>query len=105
MWPPCYSKVGKFTLPLTLGVNTWTPALRIYFDPEARMRNVLGLIAASARRSLPRNAKSSLAHIFCRGFAGLALMQQKAKIVVVASAVLSGFAFTPANAAEREQVR
>src|SRR5215469_10751033 len=82
MWPPCYSKVGKFTLPLTPGVSMRTLALRIYSDPEARMKNVLGLIAA-----------------------GLALMQQKAKIIALASAVLSGFAFTPVNAAEREQVR
>ena len=69
------------------------------------MRNVLGLIAASVRRSLPRNAKSRVAQIFRRGFAGLALMQQKAKIIALASAALSGFAFTPAHAAEREQVR
>jgi hypothetical protein len=69
------------------------------------MRNVLGLIAASAQRSLPKNAKSSVAQICRRGLAGLALMQQKAKVIALASGVLSGFAFTPANAAEREQVR
>jgi len=42
------------------------------------MRNVLGLVAASA---------------------------QKAKMIALASAVLSGLAFTPVIAAEREQVR
>lgn len=74
-------------------------------DPEARMRNILGLIAAWAGRWLSTDAKSSVAKIFRRGLAGLALMPQKAKIIALASAVLSGFAFTPANAAEREQVR
>ena len=69
------------------------------------MRNVLRLIAASAQRSLPRNTKSSVAQIFRRGLAGLAHKQQKAKIMALASAVLSGFAFTLAHAAEREQVR
>ncbi len=69
------------------------------------MRNVLGLIAAWAGRSLSRDAKSSVAQIFRRGLAGLALIPQKAKIIALASAVLSGFAFNPANAAEREQVR
>lgn len=32
-------------------------------------------------------------------------MSQKITMIVLASAVLSGFSFTPANAAEREQVR
>ena len=76
LWRPRYSKVGKFTLPLC--VNAGTPALGIYSDLEARMRNVLGLVAASA---------------------------QKAKMIALASAVLSGLAFTPVIAAEREQVR
>src|SRR6266446_8299731 len=76
VWRPRYSKVGKFTLPLC--VNAGTPALGIYSDLEARMRNVLGLVAASA---------------------------QKAKMIALASAVLSGLAFTPVIAAEREQVR
>jgi hypothetical protein len=69
------------------------------------MRNVPGLIAASARRSFLRNAKSSVAQIFHRGLACLALIPQKAMIIALASAALSGFAFTPSNAAEREQVR
>ena len=76
LWRPRYSKVGKFTLPLC--VNAGTPALGIYSDLEARMRNVLGLVAAST---------------------------QKAKMIALASAVLSGLAFTPVIAAEREQVR
>jgi len=76
VWRPRYSKVGKFTLPLC--VNAGTPALGIYSDLEARMRNVLALVAASA---------------------------QKAKMIALASAVLSGLAFTPVIAAEREQVR
>ena len=76
LWRPRYSKVGKFTLPLR--VNAGTPALGIYSDVEARMRNVLGLVAASA---------------------------QKAKMIALVSAVLSGLAFTPVIAAEREQVR
>jgi hypothetical protein len=76
LWRPRYSKVGKFTLPLC--VNAGTPALGIYSDLEARMRNVLGLVAASA---------------------------QKAKMIALVSAVLSGLAFTPVIAAEREQVR
>ena len=73
---PATAKVGKFTLPLC--VNAGTPALGIYSDLEARMRNVLGLVAAST---------------------------QKAKMIALASAVLSGLAFTPVIAAEREQVR
>ena len=76
VWRPRCSKVGKFTLPLC--VNAGTPALGIYSDLEARMRNVLGLVAAST---------------------------QKAKMIALASAVLSGLAFTPVIAAEREQVR
>ena len=59
-------------------VNAGTPALGIYSDLEARMRNVLGPVVASA---------------------------QKAKMIALASAVLSGLAFTPVIAAEREQVR
>ena len=76
VWRPRCSKVGKFTLPLC--VNAGTPALGICSDLEARMRSVLGLVAASA---------------------------QKAKMIALASAVLSGLAFTPVIAAEREQVR
>jgi hypothetical protein len=69
------------------------------------MGNVLELIADSVRRSLPRNARSSVAQVFRRRLSGLALMPHKAKIIALAGAVLSGFAFTAANAAEREQVR
>jgi hypothetical protein len=86
-----------------------TSVLRIYSDLEARMRNVLRLVADSVRDSRPirllRDAQSSGTRTFRPGLAGLAAMRQKAKMIALASAVLSGFAATPVVAAEREQVR
>jgi hypothetical protein len=73
------------------------------------MRNVLGLVAASIRYAqsiwLPRNAQSSGTRIFRPGLASLIAAGQKAKMIALASAVLSGLAVTPVIAAEREQVR